>query len=248
MKEHTGKRRVSLLLALVMAIAVLSPISLYMATATPTATDITFENNTHDQVIDKAIRWLEQSQNTDGSWGTGVAFLETCTVLANINSDQFSNTSFREKGLSWLNTYTIKNNDELSRLLTIPEMRAMSNIAALLRAQNADGGWALSGNYMSNAFDTMLAVQAIIGTSLQQNDVLTKAQKFLVSSQNSDGSWGYNSDTSSIYMTGNIIKLLERLRAATKSTNESLEISISNGREYLLSTEDTGNAWGMTKD
>jgi hypothetical protein len=49
-------------------------------------------------------------------------------------------------------------------------------------------------------------------------------------------------------MTGNIVTLLERLRAATKSTNESLEISISNGREYLLSTEDTGNAWGITKD
>jgi hypothetical protein len=102
--------------------------------------------------------WSKAKTQT-GSWGTGVAFLDTCTVLANIKPNQFSNTSFREKGLSWLNTYTIKNNDELSRLLTIPEMRAMSNIAALLSAQNADGGWALSGNYMSNAFDTMLAVQ-----------------------------------------------------------------------------------------
>jgi hypothetical protein len=60
----------------------------------------------------------------------------------------------------------------------------------LLKRQNADGGWSVTPDKSSEAFSTGQSIYALSLTGLSPSDAaIAKAQRFLVSTQEPNGSW-----------------------------------------------------------
>ena len=90
------------------------------------------------------------------------------------------------KTIEWLAT----------RVLSSPELERQGTIRALIDAQNADGGWPWASGEVSNAYSTGQAVYALASVGgdpgrdhSELNDALSRARRYLVESQEPDGTW-----------------------------------------------------------
>ena len=211
--------------------------------------------NTHafeipnDAAVNSAVKWLKQTQNPDGSWGTDLPLLETSAVLSKVSPEVFADNTARDKALSWIQKQKIRNNDDRSRYLSIPEIQLASGVDALVNRMGSDGGWPLSEAYSSNIYDTLLAAETLLLNHTANINPIKSAINYILPLQNYDGGWSYIKDAApSLYLTAHIIKVLDTFRSKTRLSSEELEIALKKGRQYLLSNLDADNTCGLTKE
>jgi len=196
----------------------------------------------------KAINWLKQNQNSNGSWGTLLNIMETSEVIACIAEDDFSNTDVQDRAISWLKSQNHRNNDELFRQLSVPALQAERGVENILNRQNPDGGWSIYWGYESDVLDTLLALDALMSGSLTKLDEARNGILYLVNTQNPNGGWSYVKEgESNEYLTAHAITILDKFKTSSGTTINSIEAALLRARPFLLSRID-GGSWGLNEN
>ena len=120
------------------------------------------------------------------------------------------------------------------------------DVASLLVAQNADGGWGLSPTYQSDPLDTALALQALHATNAPAS-VVTNGFAYLSQAELADGGWG--ATASSIYATANVLLAADAWSSQTANAAgiaSSATAWLTNARGMSTDYGDTfDNAWAL---
>ena len=116
----------------------------------------------------KAVQWLGSQQNPDGSWGLFYEeqFLVTSEVVRALAAYQQKGPAYYQ-GVTWLENHKPANVDHQARsiLALKPHGDILAGGIGFLQntqslAAPGDGGWGLSGSYLSSPVDTALALEA----------------------------------------------------------------------------------------
>ena len=163
------------------------------------------------QTSDEAYKVLNNANST----------LDKSILLANINSEQ--NTT-----------------ETLSRKIqTVPSTTNTTDVLLqkLLTFQNEDGGFGEMEGYNSTILDTTYALQAC--KTLQYSGTRVERQiSYLLSKQNSDGSWHDGKNEPSLYLTSLAMHSLWLYRNIF-----NLQDALSSAQTYILSQKNSNNLW-----
>lgn len=142
-----------------------------------------------DSVLDKALGWVDSGQKPGGSWGDDRLVNDTAYSVYSLRHNDRDYSA----GSSFLTNFDVdENTDTLSHILMATGLEAQYT-QKLLSHQNSDGGFGLSVKFSSDAYDSVLALEALEDVNGgQYNDVIKKIVFYLLASQNKDGSWSGN--------------------------------------------------------
>lgn len=187
--------------------------------------------------IPNAISYLESMQGSDGSFGDSDMYTDWASIALSANG--ISN-NIKNKILSYMSA-----NNSLSDNLTDNERRAMALLALNKNPYDFEGT-----NYITpivNSFDgtqfgdinlindDIFALIPLANTGYDSNDdIIKKDIAYIISEQNSDGSWGGNVD-----MTSAGILALENY-----FTVSGVDSAISLAESYLENSQHTDGGWG----
>lgn len=143
----------------------------------------------------QAVAWLLSGQNEDGTWGDTKTCNDTCNAYALLRYKDENPES------TYLNAYepNNQNTDELAHLLWATGESDICHI--LLQQQNADGGFGLTEKYISEVYDSALAMMALVSAEYLYSDyeygdmaeqALEKVITYISGQQNGDGGFSYN--------------------------------------------------------
>ncbi len=205
------------------------------------------EAATQEDAIDKAVNWLKSNQNESGNWGNSdVSFLDTSEVAAYLtkNNDLSDNL---QKSAAWMEKLELLNNDVASRILPyLGESDKYSSVKYTIKnSQNSDGGWGIAEGYESDVLDTSIVLNSLVNDENIDVDILKRAVSYIISTQNSNGSWSLNdSDDATISLTAQAAITLNLFQTKTNLTSNELQTSLRKAGEYLVSVQNEDKTWG----
>lgn len=126
----------------------------------------------------------------------------------------------------------IKNNDDISRYLLINDLYESRYVFQLADSQNPDGGFGLDKNYTSDIIDTKLALKTL--GDLGEVEAMSRAVRYLITLQNSDGGFGYQAGLkSNPELTAEIADIFADCIKHDESLSEDLSDGIKKLDKYL---------------
>lgn len=195
--------------------------------------------------LDKANEWIDNAQNSDGSFKKEMEIYDEEIVSYYLSSLKESK-QIVNKAIKYLDTKEARNNDDLFRM-NLAKYMNNKNTANIdfENLQNYDGGFSISKGYESDVLDTALALENIYLSDDYAQQVVEKTLKYIKKNQNANGSFSYNNEEESIFLTAYVYRVLK----------DNLELSDGNAYkgivdkayDYLLKKENTKNAWGLDK-
>ena len=184
----------------------------------------------------EAVKWIEDSQNEDGSWGKSLGIYNTAEVLKYTGKQNLSG-DVREKAVKYLDTAYENNNDDLYRKNSINEITTEDKIKEIIKMQNNDGSFSVSDEYKGDTFDTLLALEAMLSSELMNKKSMEKAVIFVLSNQKEDGSFSYNGKKDGgVYITAYAAFILKKY-ISENGGKESEKLALNRANEYLISKE-----------
>ena len=109
-----------------------------------------------------------------------------------------------------------------------------ASIAAVLAAQNADGGFAGAPGYQSDALDTAYALLALKAAASANSSAISKALGYLQGAQGVDGSFGVN-EQPSVFVTAHALQALNAF-----AQTFTLTANIQPAKAYLTGAQSSG--------
>ncbi|MCP4002516.1 MAG: hypothetical protein GY727_16570 [Gammaproteobacteria bacterium] len=196
---------------------------------------------------DSGIQWLSGQDNTDGSYSsTGdiatplQATAETLRTFNTLNSDQPGITGARQ----YVRAETFQNTEYLSRQI-VTGIEAgedvTSFIAQLVTHQNLDNGFGDLAGYDSTVLETAFALEALALSGQSTSQAAGFAISNLLSKQDPDGGWSYNSPDSSPFITAITLTALWQYRSIY-----NLNAALDSAGNYLLNQRNTNHLWDET--
>ncbi|ALC91456.1 hypothetical protein AM500_17925 [Bacillus sp. FJAT-18017] len=238
--NHLGCRKL-LILTLVMIFTVFSvlPANGSAEKSVPTATKAEIE-----QSILTGQSWLTGSQNEDGSWGTHFAEkMRNTSEITKYLTESLPNDGSLLKSSDWLKNQETANFDFMARTLS---QKGSKEVQTFFGAQSTDGGWGLAEGYDSDVFDTALVLGALLEKDPSNKDIIQKGIAYLIKQQKENGSWGYNDrQQDSIFVTAQIILLLNEFILKTGSTSSEVLSSLIQAGDFILSLQQEDQTWGL---
>lgn len=184
----------------------------------------------------EAVKWIEDSQNEDGSWGKSLGIYNTAEVLKYTGKQNLSG-DVREKAVKYLDTAYENNNDDLYRKNSINEITTEDKIKEIIKMQNNDGSFSVSDEYKGDTFDTLLALEAMLSSELMNKKSMEKAVLFVLSNQKEDGSFSYTGKKDGgVYITAYAAFILKKY-ISENGGKESEKLALNRANEYLISKE-----------
>ncbi|WP_303138006.1 VWA domain-containing protein [uncultured Eubacterium sp.] len=184
----------------------------------------------------EAVKWIEDSQNEDGSWGKSLGIYNTAEVLKYTGKQNLSG-DVREKAVKYLDTAYENNNDDLYRKNSINEITTEDKIKEIIKIQNNDGSFSVSDEYKGDTFDTLLALEAMLSSELMNKKSMEKAVLFVLSNQKEDGSFSYTGKKDGgVYITAYAAFILKKY-ISENGGKESEKLALNRANEYLISKE-----------
>lgn len=184
----------------------------------------------------ETVKWIEDSQNEDGSWGKSLGIYNTAEVLKYTGKQNLSG-DVREKAVRYLDTAYENNNDDLYRKNSINEITTEDKIKEIIKMQNNDGSFSVSDEYKGDIFDTLLALEAMLSSELMNKKSMEKAVLFVLSNQKEDGSFSYTGKKDGgVYITAYAAFILKKY-ISENGGKESEKLALNRANEYLISKE-----------
>ena len=127
------------------------------------------DNNAYKQAADRALAWLSQSQNADGSWGSGIIrFLLTSEAADTFRVHHRRGETYR-RAITWLEGHTPSNHDfaaRRSRSLVPNDNDLSGEFDAIAQGKNDAGfgltGWGLYPSLNGSTLDTVEVFDAYL--------------------------------------------------------------------------------------
>ena len=184
----------------------------------------------------ETVKWIEDSQNEDGSWGKSLGIYNTAEVLKYTGKQNLSG-DVREKAVRYLDTAYENNNDDLYRKNSINEITTEDKIKEIIKMQNNDGSFSVSDEYKGDIFDTLLALEAMLSSELMNKKSMEKAVLFVLSNQKEDGSFSYTGKKDGgVYITAYAAFILKKY-ISENGGKETEKLALNRANEYLISKE-----------
>ncbi|MCW5963440.1 MAG: terpene cyclase/mutase family protein [Bryobacterales bacterium] len=159
-----------------------------------------------NQVLARNAQLLAMQQSKDGAWhvdtgsmvgspitwGSTLATVLAADVLAAADGAKYA--AHTAQARSWLRSAPRESVlDTAAVLIAFPDEPGMSTqlIAALLQAQNADGGWGPQPRQRAETFDTAIVLIALARLRPQHQplEAISKGRAFLIGQQLETGGW-----------------------------------------------------------
>lgn len=119
---------------------------------------------------------------------------------------------------------------------------ASADISLLVARQNPDGSFGGAPDYQSNVLDTSFALSAL-KTSSEASVPALKAVNYLLQLQSANGSFSFNRDASSAYVTALASSALQSV-----SDNIQALAAVSRANSWLLSAQKADGSWGTVAE
>ncbi|NOY82785.1 MAG: hypothetical protein GXP31_17440 [Kiritimatiellaeota bacterium] len=166
-----------------------------------------------------ACRWLASRQTSSGVWSQPTARMSADTLraaqaLETAGTDVDRVAALRARGALLLALEP--HPDLVPNRLAVFLCDSAGTGAALLAAQNADGGWPMAVGQQSNVLDTALVVNALAGRDLLAADCARRAAAWLTTRQQPDGLWTLSADggPGRLELTARVVRAVDALRFA----------------------------------
>lgn len=156
------------------------------------------EENLFQNQKQRAVSWILSGINETGSFGDERLVNDTCAVAA---LTAFTGDSLPEQTGTWLKEKMKtagSNHDILVRLFLATGQKEL--LQELLAGQNQDGGFGLTGEYMSDAPDSVLAFESLVKSTVTDGAYereLALLLSYFAGIQNDDGGFGYTEESGS---------------------------------------------------
>lgn len=194
--------------------------------------------------FNSGIGYLSSSQNSDGSWQTSAAQVETTTATLSVLEtlkfvNQTAGTSYNS-GITWLNAQTPTAVEHLSRKNTL---LGLNDISALVPVFDLyKGGWGGYYGYETDIIDSALALQAFKAANYTDATNINPALAYLTGSQNTDGGWGFiKGDDSNVFITAIVSSTLQQFPQMS-----TIATAVNKATTYLLSQKNENGSFGAT--
>lgn len=196
--------------------------------------------------IDRAVNWIVQNQNEDGSFGNNeTLFLDTIEVSNYFNKNNIMLDNLT-KSKNWIKNLNASNNDLIARALPLIMEGEQRNVMVnkLISSQNNDGGWGINNGFESDNLDTVLILKALMEEK-NYTEQKYKAVQFLLTAQNVDGGWGFiKNNESSIFLTGFIRYILIDF---SEKTGVMLTETLDKSGVWLKNNKNSEGSWETDK-
>ena len=200
--------------------------------------------------IASGVSWLEQNQNSDGSWGTDnqTSIRDTEKSLEALYWLNYSSHDSFSSGIDWFRLSISTNNDYIAR--TVYALSLVSDDTTnyddyLVGQINSNGGFGYQAGYDSDILTSALVLRALTASGYEDpgdnpNATVTAILNYLLTSTNADGAWGYRcGDASALYPT---LVVLEALLPYKSFTLEGP------GGDIIIATKiDLALSWVLSK-
>ncbi|MEW6416806.1 MAG: prenyltransferase/squalene oxidase repeat-containing protein [Nitrospirota bacterium] len=206
--------------------------------------------------ITNGLTYLQSTQSLEGYWGDVSevpynSFVDTCTVAETLKYLNEIGTAYNTS-IQWINTTEIFNSDYLfAKMLILAQAGIdISSIRDyLMSLRNDDGGWGATEGFTSDIKRTTLALQALKAVNYSDQTVIDNALSYLLSTQNTDGGFGFypspcsgcEGDESNVYMTALVSITLQQFQRTT-----SIATAINKATSYLIAHQNTEGGFGSS--
>ncbi len=205
-------------------------------------------------IILNGLNYLSVSQKPDGAWSGNITTdsYSTFHVLDAFKIFNKVDSSY-QNGLQWICSYLAEDVDMLARkiiLLAQNHIDLSSELDSLLSLRDiSQSAWGITESFVRDVIDTTLALQALKEANYSDQNTISTALGFLLSTQNPDGGWGFypsacsncEADPSDVYMTAIVLQTLSQFK-----TIYNLETAINNGVAYLLTKQNPDGGFGTS--
>ncbi len=202
--------------------------------------------------VSKGIQWISTQQSPEGYWGnpTTAPERDTGDIVEAINELDRTDLSTEvisglERAAGWFKTRDVDNFDFLSRkarTLKIVGEDVSQYVEQLVNAQNYDGGWGLAKDFESSIPDTVQALKLIMTQQRQYETVVGKGVEYLLSQQNTEGSFSFNKGLEGdLEISSEIISLLSSL----EDKNTVVKTGIENAKKWLMTQRQSDGGFGQ---
>lgn len=227
----------------ILRVGILFLISSFLSSLTPSFAQSSLSNG---------LSWLSSNQNADGSFGDVIPTRDTTEVVDTLNSFNSTGAEY-QKAINWIANVTTLNNDALARKiysLALSGEDVSNLIADLISFRTTEGGWGLfSDEIMGDPLTTVLVLHGLRASNYSDQNIISHALGFLLSTQNLDGGWGFypsacsncEADPSNVYMTATVLQTFSQFR-----TVYDLETPINSGVTYLLTKQNPDGGFGSS--
>jgi prenyltransferase beta subunit len=196
--------------------------------------------------INNGLNYLTSTQNSDGSWGDDTTNAEilpsTVSVIETFQFLDQTGTANYTNAVSWLQSQPLDTTDYLSErihALTVAGTDSDLLVSYLDELVYAWGGY---DDFEVNNLDTAYALQALKTINYQDLDTIEYVLAYILSTQNSDGGWGfYDGDESNVYITAMVLKVL-----ASYQGIYDFQAEINNAVAYLLTRQNADGGFGSS--
>jgi squalene cyclase len=205
------------------------------------------------QQINNGLNYLTTSQNSDGSWGNGTTDTEilpaTVQVMETLKTLNQTGDPSYVNAVLWLQNQSLDTTDYLSERIYALLAAGSDKDMLLWYLDELVIAWGGYDEYGVNNLDTALVLLAFKRINYSDQNIISTALGFLLSTQNLDGGWGFypsacsncEADPSNVYMTAMVLKTLSQYR-----TIYNLETAINNGVSYLLTKQNPDGGFGSS--
>jgi hypothetical protein len=195
---------------------------------------------------ERAINWLKNSQNDDGSFGNKLNTYYTTQLLENLAYQEDIDDE-KTVAFLWLKDREAKSNDDLFRkYLAVVKSDENVNEIDTDKLQNRDGGFGLMEGYTSDVLDTVLAINCMMESGNDNTGSINKAVSYLKKSQMADGGFSYSGETSNVYLSAYTYKTANSFLDVC--VDSSVKTMTEKCSDYLLSFEDESQLWGLKEE
>lgn len=204
------------------------------------------------EAMQKAVGYLENNQNEDGSWGTPdektVDTVETLWSLISVGLG----TDAANQAIPFISGLGETNADLRARKLLVLSKTTYDTailIESILAGQRADGGWGLTEKKQSNILDTALSLKALLEAGNTDPDVFRNGVDFLIQAQQEEGAWEFSGEEtqSTVQLTSLIAIILKDIEQGVGIGSAELSGALSAAQGFLESKKANGS-YGTIRD
>ncbi|MBQ6696769.1 MAG: hypothetical protein IJN16_08715 [Lachnospiraceae bacterium] len=152
-----------------------------------------------DTLCEKAVSWLLESRNANGSYGDDRLPRDTCQVeklFSDLETESYPETGewLKTKAQEWTMEEGRMDNDSASRLYCAT---GDETYLEEIEGPNPDGGYGLTGDYQSDPLDTALVLEALVRQNLKDGryeQEIAGILTYLQTIQKENGGFSYLSE------------------------------------------------------
>ena len=186
---------------------------------------------THAQTaeVSNGLTWLKAAQNPDGSWGARNTLRDTSAVIDTFKLLGESSSSYLT-AMAWINSTPQESHDYIARrLVSLNDGGTDINadLQELLVSQNLDGGWGYAAGFKSNVYDTAIVLRAFWEVQFPAPNSTTKGVNYLLSQQNSDGSWSILRDVPGDIATTSLAVTMLKKYGSSNVFNDAIDKGVA---------------------